>query len=853
MDNANTRENNYETPQDSQTDVENEADEANFTEHQITSYEDLSTIDDKPRVRPTHKPAHVMAMTSDMYELRDILSRQVLVGNLLWQSTDIVGAVIGTVNFPSVFFNDCVVKNKLANYRYLRYTLNLRFQVSGSPMNIGKAISFLDILPDQRVDNPTPQSRTSWTQIPHVSIDACGTTRAVMSQPYVDVHPFYDMSESTYNNYILKVAVFNPLLVASGTNFVHIKVFAWMTDVSVSIATASTVEDFGMRPLDKGQIPDYLHTRPFPPQNRKRNKMRSLHLLSKGEKKLDTITIDDLQPCSEADIVPKDPLAVVKNVPIIGSVLRDGLALADSIGNAIDWVEPLIKGASSVVGLDKVVNPSAAQPISQIPGRHFTTCDGVLDATVLGAYAKNTLGSSISRFGTSLDEMSIPNIISRRAFVQSVPWTTGNSSGDILATFPVHPGMSVVDTLGTALFPTPLSYVSSLFQYWRGTINFDIEVVSNFLLQGVLGVAFFPGSIAPVPPFSNCLLSSCVSHKFEIRGSKVVGVSVPFVSDYPYLLNRLWAIGGTGPFAPPTNKELITGFLVIYVENPMKGNTTVPASSYINVYISGAEDLQFALPTDCNYELLPTDETLKNSLPKEDMDLSDLCPCSMSVATSGKHNATSKQKNYKRISLINTKESMNPLAQMLHVAVPLQGELTTHLAQLKSRATLVTESQSVDTDHMLRLDPLFTGRSEDFLDSIANYISNLYLLSVGSTVWTLTFTQSSAGVAQKVYVGTQMAPSTVPPTGPTIVPFVDLPNFNFESIYSLDLNPIITVVQPFYCRVLSDVVSNTWSRPRPLLYIRADSDVVIDVRHARGSDFRAGLVWSAPLLRIASL
>lgn len=157
-------------------------------------------------------------------------------------------------------------------------------------------------------------------------------------------------------------------------------------------------------------------------------------------------------------------------------------------------------------------------------------------------------------------------------------------------TIPAAPGVCPNKNINGVDIPyrqtTILSYNSSMFSYWNGSIKFCVEVVASPLLRGRLVINVVPPNIATPP--AAVLDGSMIAHVFDIEGSSCFEVEVPYMYREPY---QYW-----------TNEWAITGFdsqfsrIVYYWLSPPPdfGASKNPP---VNIYIAAGDDFTVGVPT----------------------------------------------------------------------------------------------------------------------------------------------------------------------------------------------------------------------------------------------------------------
>lgn len=186
----------------------------------------------------------------------------------------------------------------------------------------------------------------------------------------------------------------------------------------------------------------------------------------------------------------------------------------------------------------------------------------------------------IETFGGTKDEMSIKHVASTPMMVQTVQWNSSRVSGDVLAHWAVSPVLCTATALAGPPF---LCFLAQVYAYWRGSIKYRFDFISTSFHTGRLLICFKPNDQnSDVLSFENAMtLPNAI---VDIQKSSRVTIEVPYTSATPY---RCTAGDAT---------EVYTGKVYVFVLNPLVHPSNVPPSIAFNLYISGGDDFEFAVP-----------------------------------------------------------------------------------------------------------------------------------------------------------------------------------------------------------------------------------------------------------------
>ncbi|UHK03113.1 MAG: polyprotein [Sanya iflavirus 1] len=196
-----------------------------------------------------------------------------------------------------------------------------------------------------------------------------------------------------------------------------------------------------------------------------------------------------------------------------------------------------------------------------------------------------------------LDEMKV-DVLKRKYMLQDVfSWSQQNNNGQLLWSLPANPippknriyrtaGASANHLASYQL--TTIGFLSSLYQYWRGSIEYRFDIVASQFHSGKLLLAYIPG----VAEGAQVTLE-------QARASPNVVISLDNAMSYtwriPYIADRPWWPRRYAGESVSNNSESPSKIFV-FVLNELVMAETVPDSVEILVYMRGGEDMEFAVP-----------------------------------------------------------------------------------------------------------------------------------------------------------------------------------------------------------------------------------------------------------------
>lgn len=165
----------------------------------------------------------------------------------------------------------------------------------------------------------------------------------------------------------------------------------------------------------------------------------------------------------------------------------------------------------------------------------------------------------------------------RPGLLASVNWTMADEPGERLVIFPVSP--SAIAGTGA-----PISYVLSLFSQWRGELAAHLLFTGSAQHYGRLVICYTPA--APSPPTTMHEAMRGTYTVWDVNAASTLEFTIPFISQ------SYWK---TVDINNPDALLSTTGYVSVWVQNPLTGPTTAPASAVIQGFISAGESFNVRL------------------------------------------------------------------------------------------------------------------------------------------------------------------------------------------------------------------------------------------------------------------
>lgn len=494
-------------------------------------------------------PSYGVADQSEV-QIKDFFARPVRIYTAGWA----IGETLSlTINPWEIWMSNAHVGNRIANYSFMRGTLKMKFVVNGNPFYYGRTL--IAYQPLSGYDTITPNDPVApdeadlvfWTQHPHIFVDPTSSQAGEIHAPFLYSENGLSITEDHVewrNMGAIHFRGLTPLSHANGgTDELDITVFAWMDDIVLSVPT--------------GVNPAILN-----PQS--------------GE-------------CDPQGQISRPATAVaaaanaLSDAPYIGpyakasSMVATGVA---SVAQAFGYSKPVIQEPAMVV-----------KP--QVMGS-LAPYNDVDTATPLAGDKKQELCVDTRTMGLSgTDELDIKHIASHLSYIGQFNWSSASNHGVLLGSVGVTPSqrMEAADG-GYTLSST--AFCAMPFEYWRGSLKFRFQIVASNYHRGRLQVAWDPDS-ALITGFNlryNRIIDIAEERDFTIdvgwgsrhawlRTDKILEDSIPFEAAGQYIIDS----------------TRHNGILVLRVLNGLAEPSSGIDSVKINVFVSGGDDLEFAVPS----------------------------------------------------------------------------------------------------------------------------------------------------------------------------------------------------------------------------------------------------------------
>lgn len=539
---------------------------------QITKFVDDVDIEtyEKPMMSSTLAWTK-MAEDSKLHDIHAILQRPVVVASGEFNNA------FSSLNlkFPDIIFqrSNNVVR-KLDYFTYFRANVKIKLVFNATPFMSGKYWMFF--APFDEISNRGARIGTlpNNTGFPGVELDLASNAPVEIKIPYCAPLSHYNLLDTHSNMGELYVVPINAIQtgvspVANGATFT---VFAWFEDIELAMPTS--------RPL--------------------------------------TVPVDrewtaQVGRSEEQAVTSGPPISGAANaVASVASVVGGAIPTLGKWLRPVEWVSRAIGGAAEAVGWNKPTNLDKNCVFSNVPAKGYTNADGIDMSSKLCAMPDNGLTYDGGIFSTDVDEMDIKYVTSKSCiFRSSIPWSITSAVGQDLHYNSVAPG--TVSSLGLGpLDPTTLGFVASMFRYWRGTIKYRLTVAKTAFHTGRLRITYHPGVYGETPITPGGVNENAYNWILDLSVSSELEFEIPYIANVPWKECYVGRYDDTNAWR---QERYSTGTITITVLTQLRrASDSVANNCPINMWVSGGDDISFAIPDFGSYGIAAPTYRVKSEL-----------------------------------------------------------------------------------------------------------------------------------------------------------------------------------------------------------------------------------------------
>lgn len=395
----------------------------------------------------------------DDFSMKGYLERPVQIAAL---SLSLDSDIDLSFNIWDLFLADPVVRAKLRNFAFLRADMKVRIAISGTPFHYGRLLVAYEPFPSMNPYltsfGPTfRQERLRYlSQAPGAkTMDVRENTPLEMSIPYVSPLPVGRL----YNDSTLVMASSDNFDDFTGLGSLYISTLNQIKGVT---ATATNV---------------FLY----------------VYVMAENIS-LHGATGSVGQIISESDERERGPMHKIASSALKISQVLEQIPIINPIAKASSIALSAVKNMSALFGWSYPTLISMPQRYRPEPFQNGAQTIGVDTGKRITLDPKQELHVDPRICAVEEDELTIASIAGREGYLDTFTWAPGDTSlTDIIWQVAVTPRANK-SFLGTTeyIVPTPLSFASMPFKYWRGKIKFRFEIVASNFHRGKIMFVYEP-------------------------------------------------------------------------------------------------------------------------------------------------------------------------------------------------------------------------------------------------------------------------------------------------------------------------------------------------------------------------
>jgi len=498
-------------------------------------------------VQTSSDGSELHASTSDTND--SFFKRPVRVDNFTWE----VGqSLYAEFNPWRAFYEDPRIMNRIAHFRNLRSKLHVELLVNGNPFYYGRGIMSYIPMPDSDqisiFRSDVPQDLIEASQRPHIYFNPTTCEGGTLTLPFVFPKTHINITEREWRKMgLVTLKSMNSLRHANGgTDPITITVLVYASEIELNTPTSVT---------------------PF-------------NLVPQGGTEYGMISGPATTVARIAGIMSQIPV-ISKYARATEMMANAGAKAAMIFGYSRPRVQ--IENANYVVGHSSLANVNEGDSSASL---------------ALDCKKEITIDPAVCGLGPQ-DDMAFANIATRESFIDSFEWTELDPPDRHLYSMRINPLNGLLDGSGHAHI-TPAGLVALPFDFWTGSMEVRLQVVSSAYHRGRIRVVWDPSYVKDPNVFNvsySALIDITESTEVTFKigwGQDLDYLRVPLLRDHLLNIPRAFSVGDVDPFS--------NGTLSVYVVNGLTSPADDSTLVEINVFTRMCEDMQVASPTSYNFE-----------------------------------------------------------------------------------------------------------------------------------------------------------------------------------------------------------------------------------------------------------
>jgi len=438
--------------------------------------------------------------------------------------------ILASVRVPDTLLqvSSGMYKDKLDGFTSFRATAVIKLQINSEPFQCGRLLMYSMPMPTLTgVRSQWVQRHVGMAQALHnVQLDIAKQTEVILRIPFVSPFNSYDLIQGIYPWADLNIMVYSPL---SSIGVTELQCILWghFEDVVLGAPTSGKVLS-----SDSYELPKQQSGRVQPRSG--------------------------MSPPAKPSAGPVNAVREKEATGFISKISQGAQGFYNGIGSAIPALKPvtdvfsglskatasglggIASGLFSLLGFAKPVLSHAGATVLARPTEYFANINGNDHSHVMSLDVLNAIDEYPALGGTTFSETSLDYLKKIPQYITNFCYSKGSTYNTPLAMWFVSP-MNIIPMnckidIGGAdsqymKQPTVLNYISSVFEYWSGSLVYTIRFVKNDFHSGRVEISFHPFVYKAV---DSSRLDYVYRLVVDLRENSEVSFVVPYVSPQPW-------------------------------------------------------------------------------------------------------------------------------------------------------------------------------------------------------------------------------------------------------------------------------------------------------------------------------
>lgn len=419
--------------------------------------------------------------------------------------------------------------NKLDGFTSFRATAVFKLQLNSQPFQAGRLLMMAVPMPtfiaprDKWLVTHVSQAQS----IHHVQIDISKQTEIELRIPFISPYNSYDLINGQYRWADLNIMVYSPL---NQVEQVPLEVVLWAHFEEIELGAPTS----GVAKQQSGRVGSSSVSQPKVGTPAPKEASSTLVNLARDKEATGAI--------QKISMGARDAYGKAgKAFPALKPVTDLFSSLSSISSSFLGGIFGSIPVLGKLLGFSKPVLSHSGNTVIVRPTQYFANIDGNDHSLVLALDALNAVDVYPTLGGTDMSETSFTYLKKIPQYVGCFCFGKSDSYGKILYQALVYPRNFVPASYTltdqqeskrsiTTYQPTVLNYITSIFNYWTGSLVYTIRFVKTDFHSGRVEVSFHPFVSEPNTDRMDYVYRLVI----DLRDNSEVSFVIPFISPQPW-------------------------------------------------------------------------------------------------------------------------------------------------------------------------------------------------------------------------------------------------------------------------------------------------------------------------------